>query len=114
MSASSKGMCDIAGKAADIGALGHGGFQRDAVHHFQRRARIVGVGPPAGRREDRVDFGALPPGKPRLRQFVVPDLQCEALGQILVNGASTCEAEAPGACMDGLTVTSRTGVEMLG
>lgn len=60
------------------------------------------------------DFGALPPGKPRLRQFVVPDLQCEALGQILVNGASTCEADAPGACMDGLTVSSRTDVEMLG
>nr|WP_274705538.1 hypothetical protein [Salipiger pentaromativorans] len=60
------------------------------------------------------DFGALPAGKPRLRQFVVPGLQCEALGQILINGATRCEAGTPGACTQGLRLTSRTDVEMMG
>ncbi|WP_328805903.1 hypothetical protein [Salipiger abyssi] len=62
------------------------------------------------------DFGTLPAGKPRLRQFVVPGLQCDALGQILINGASTCEAGTlgAGACGEGLTLTSRTDVEMMG
>jgi hypothetical protein len=62
------------------------------------------------------DFGTLPAGKPRLRQFVVPGAQCDALGQILINGASTCEAGELGAdaCTRGLTLSSRTDVEMLG
>jgi hypothetical protein len=62
------------------------------------------------------DFGTLPAGKPRLRQFVVPGLQCEALGQILINGASTCEAGELGAaaCLQGLSLNSRTDVEMMG
>src|SRR6056297_4338438 len=33
------------------------------------------------------DFGALPSARPRVRQFVVPDLSCEALGRLLINGA---------------------------
>jgi len=47
---------------------------------------------------------------------VVPGLQCEALGQILINGASTCEAGELGAaaCLQGLTLNSRTDVEMMG
>nr|WP_261395655.1 hypothetical protein [Salipiger bermudensis] len=62
------------------------------------------------------DFGTLPAGKPRLRQFVVPGLQCDGLGQILINGASTCEAGELGAsaCIEGLGLTSRTDVEMMG
>ncbi|MBU2961790.1 hypothetical protein KO516_13390 [Citreicella sp. C3M06] len=61
------------------------------------------------------DFGALPTNKPRLRQFVVPGLQCDALGQVLINGAATCEADAGAdACTSALTLTSRTGVEMMG
>ncbi|GGG62363.1 hypothetical protein GCM10011415_05790 [Salipiger pallidus] len=61
------------------------------------------------------DFGALPANKPRLRQFVVPGLQCDALGQVLINGAATCEAEAGAAtCTEGLSLSSRTDVEMMG
>ncbi len=61
------------------------------------------------------DFGELPANKPRLRQFVVPELQCDALGQVLINGAATCEAEAGAqVCTDGLSLSSRTDVEMMG
>ncbi|KAA8611164.1 hypothetical protein AL037_10110 [Salipiger aestuarii] len=61
------------------------------------------------------DFAALPANKPRLRQFVVPGLQCDALGQVLINGAATCDAPAGAqVCTDGLTLSSRTDVEMMG
>lgn len=61
------------------------------------------------------DFGALPANKPRLRQFVVPGLQCDALGQVLINGAATCEAGAGAdVCTKALTLSSRTDVEMMG
>lgn len=62
------------------------------------------------------DFGALPSGRPRVRQFVIPDLECSDLGQILINGANTCDAPdlAPGACMQGLSVHSRATVELTG
>lgn len=62
------------------------------------------------------DFGAIPAGVPRVRQFVVPDLQCASLGRLLINGVSACSV--PGldedACAEGLSVTSRTEVEVLG
>lgn len=62
------------------------------------------------------DFGAIPAGRPRVRQFIVPQTSCESLGQILINGVSTCNV--PGvpetACADGLQLDSRTDVEMIG
>ncbi|RKF16823.1 hypothetical protein D6850_04600 [Roseovarius spongiae] len=62
------------------------------------------------------DFGALPPARPRVRQFSVPGVTCEGLGRILINGASTCESAdlAPDACEAGLTLSSRTGIEVQG
>lgn len=62
------------------------------------------------------DFGTLPAGRPRLRQFVVPGLSCDGLGQILINGANQCSAEGlePGACSNGLALGSRTPVEVIG
>lgn len=62
------------------------------------------------------DFGALPAGRPRVRQFVVPGMECEAIGRILINGASTCEAGelGMGACMEGLDLGSRTKTEVIG
>ena len=62
------------------------------------------------------DFGTLPAARPRVRQFVVPDLACEALGRVLFNGAETCTGAglAEGACEDGLLLSSRTAVELLG
>ena len=37
------------------------------------------------------DFGQLPVGRPRVRQFVVPQTTCENLGRILFNGAQSCD-----------------------
>lgn len=62
------------------------------------------------------DFGKLPASRPRVRQFVVPELSCETLGQVLVNGVHHCGGDAlpEGACMQGLKLGSRVDVEMLG
>lgn len=62
------------------------------------------------------DFGALPSSRPRVRQFVIPQQDCSALGRILINGVTTCSV--PGlddsACEASLTVSSRTVVELIG
>lgn len=62
------------------------------------------------------DFGTLPPARPRVRQFVVPQITCEQLGRILFNGANTCEGAgiAAGICETGLIPSSRTQIEVLG
>ena len=62
------------------------------------------------------DFGALPMGRPRARQFAVPNLACERLGRVLFNGLHTCEATGleARACADGLVPTSRVEIEELG
>ncbi|RDC71016.1 hypothetical protein DLJ49_16575 [Rhodovulum sp. 12E13] len=62
------------------------------------------------------DFGALPAGRPRVRQFDVDGMSCDALGQVLVNGATECAGTglAPGACIEALRLSSRTGVEVAG
>ncbi|MEM6758318.1 MAG: hypothetical protein AAF601_02450 [Pseudomonadota bacterium] len=62
------------------------------------------------------DFGSLPPGRPRVRQFVIPQQQCSALGSVLINGVATCSVSDldDTACEAGLTVTSRTDVELIG
>lgn len=62
------------------------------------------------------DFGALPAGRPRVRQFVIQDTTCDDIGQLLFNGADTCEAEGlgPQACTKGLTLESRAGIEVTG
>ncbi len=62
------------------------------------------------------DFADLPPAIPRVRQFSVPGMNCEGLSAILINGAETCEgADLPArACAAGLTVSTRTSIEMMG
>ncbi|WP_283646333.1 hypothetical protein [Marinovum algicola] len=62
------------------------------------------------------DFGELPAARPRVRQFVVPDLDCAALGQVLFNGVETCSSDglSPTACSEGLELRSRADVEVLG
>ncbi|SFD78188.1 hypothetical protein [Roseivivax sediminis] len=62
------------------------------------------------------DFGALPTGRPRVRQFVISGTPCDGLGRVLFNGADTCEAEAldPAACATDLRLESRTGIEVIG
>lgn len=62
------------------------------------------------------DFGAIPQGRPRVRQFILSGTQCADLGNILINGIPTCTGPGldAGACGNGLTLTSRTDVELLG
>lgn len=62
------------------------------------------------------DFGTLPPGRPRVRQFSVSGVTCDGLSQVLINGAHTCEAEAlpTTACDTDLTVGTRTGIDVIG
>lgn len=58
------------------------------------------------------EFGALPDGVPRVRQFDVPGLACEGLGRVLINGVAECSGAE--ACGDALTFGSRTDVEVIG
>jgi len=62
------------------------------------------------------DMGALPPALPRVRQFVVPQVVCEDLGRVLINGTSTCTgADLPlDACAKGLTLSTRTDIDVIG
>ena len=62
------------------------------------------------------DFGALPAGRPRVRQFVISQTPCDDIGQLLFNGADTCEGDGlgPGACTLDLRLESRTGIEVTG
>ena len=62
------------------------------------------------------DFGALPAGRTRVRQFVISGTPCDGLGRVLFNGAETCEAEAlaPGACEADLRLDSRAGIDVIG
>ena len=62
------------------------------------------------------DFGTLPPGRPRVRQFSVSKLTCDGLGQILINAAHTCEAtDLPNtACDAGLTTGTRVDIMVTG
>ncbi|MEP4194801.1 MAG: hypothetical protein ABJL99_04110 [Aliishimia sp.] len=62
------------------------------------------------------DFGTLPPARPRVRQFAVPDLTCDQLGRVLFNGANACEGTdlVDGICGTGLLPSSRTSIEVIG
>ena len=62
------------------------------------------------------DFRDLPEDRPRVRQFDLPQMQCGAIGQALINGASTCTvggAESD-VCEAALSLGSRIDVELLG
>ncbi|MFN3938615.1 MAG: hypothetical protein ACK4KW_13685 [Gemmobacter sp.] len=61
------------------------------------------------------DFGELPQGRRRVRQFDVAGTDCGSIGQVLVNGVATCTG--PGAeraaCAAALSVAgSAEGVEV--
>jgi hypothetical protein len=62
------------------------------------------------------DFGALPVGRPRVRQFQVPERSCDRLGQVLLNGIDTCEVagSASGMCQQMLGLSSRTRIPVEG
>ncbi|MFG6568420.1 hypothetical protein [Sulfitobacter sp. 1A13679] len=62
------------------------------------------------------DFGELPVGRPRVRQFVVPQTTCENLGRILFNGVQSCDGAGieAGTCESALAPATRTEIEVLG
>ncbi|MEO1307555.1 MAG: hypothetical protein AAFV38_06400 [Pseudomonadota bacterium] len=60
------------------------------------------------------DFGNLPVGIPRVRQFSLPETHCERLGRILFNGLSTCDAANDNVCAGPITHHTRTDIEVLG
>lgn len=62
------------------------------------------------------DFGDLPASRPRVRQFVVPQLACDQLARVLINGAQTCETDAArdDLCTASLDLKSRIEIEVLG
>lgn len=63
-----------------------------------------------------LDFGALPAGRPRVRQFVLTGATCDALGRLLFNGATECAAGelGEGACASDLELSTRTPIEVIG
>lgn len=62
------------------------------------------------------DLGALPNGRPRVRQFIVPKAQCDGLSRLLVNGLSACEGTglSPAKCTEALKLKTRTKIEVIG
>lgn len=62
------------------------------------------------------DFGALPEGRPRVRQFDLAGQSCDGIGGVLINGISTCEGAGitPAACLDALHLSSETEIEVTG
>jgi len=62
------------------------------------------------------DMRDLPDGRPRVRQFQIDGITCDGIGRILFNGVQACTGEGldDGACMDGLGLTTRIEIEVLG
>ncbi|MEO9781499.1 MAG: hypothetical protein ABJH07_01725 [Sedimentitalea sp.] len=62
------------------------------------------------------NFRDLPAARPRVRQFEVPEIACETVGQALINGASSCIVEGTEneVCDKALSLSSRNAVELLG
>ena len=62
------------------------------------------------------DFRDLPADRPRVRQFDLPGVTCDTLGQALINGASTCTVNGAESkvCDEALSLGSRLSVELLG
>ena len=62
------------------------------------------------------DFGSLPAGVPRVRQFQIADTACGRSGSVLINGAGTCTVDgaASDICAKGLATSSRLNIELQG
>jgi hypothetical protein len=60
-----------------------------------------------------LDFQTLPQTRPRVRQFDLPGLSCDRIGQVLINAVGTCTGTGTGAgmepatCAAAMTVSSR-------
>ena len=62
------------------------------------------------------DFRDLPVDRPRVRQFDVPGMTCDTVGQALINGANTCIVDGADSevCHKALSLGSRIAVDLLG
>ncbi len=62
------------------------------------------------------DFRDLPEDRPRVRQFDLPDMPCDTIGQALINGANACVVDGADSdvCDKALSLGSRIAVELLG
>jgi hypothetical protein len=56
-----------------------------------------------------LDFQTLPQTRPRVRQFDLPGLACDRIGQVLINAVDSCTGQGLPAegCADAMTVSSR-------
>lgn len=59
-----------------------------------------------------LDFGAMPQGRTKVREFNLSGSSCETIDRVLVNDVSACEGEglAEGACAGGLTASSKNDI----
>jgi len=62
------------------------------------------------------DFRDLPANRPRVRQFDLPGIACDTVGQALINGASSCVVDGAenNVCHKSLLLSSRLAIELLG
>jgi hypothetical protein len=56
-----------------------------------------------------LDFQTLPQTRPRVRQFDLPGLACDRIGQVLINAVGTCTGEGltQQSCAQALHLSSR-------
>jgi len=62
-----------------------------------------------------VDFGELPSGKTRVRQYDVAKGDCADISRVLLNDIRACdiEAEGTGDCLSLLTISSRSEIDLI-
>ena len=62
------------------------------------------------------DFRDIPQSRPRVRQFDLQGVSCDAIGQVLINGAAVCDGTGitPDTCVPALRLTSRAAMELIG
>lgn len=62
-----------------------------------------------------VDFGELPSGKTRVRQYDVAKGDCADISRVLLNDVRACEIEAGAAkdCLSLLTISSRSEIDLI-
>lgn len=60
-----------------------------------------------------LDFQDLPAGRTRVRQFNLPDMQCDNVSRVLINDVSACEGAGvePATCLEGLSLSSKSEIE---
>lgn len=59
-----------------------------------------------------LDFGALPEGKTKIQQFVIPEQSCDDISRIVVNDVTECRSgEEQIACLPKTSVTSRAAIQ---